>query len=125
MSSTQKKNKKLVDELVQLTIELGITNETLRPHVVSAYRYTMGSPLGLLGDVMMHEAERKASEISSAGRTAQLHFLLGQWGPARLRKELHEMGSFLDGFVHRMDSDPKQLRADIGEDNVTRNGDVR
>lgn len=108
LNASQRRKKARVGELCELAFNRGITSHTLRPHMESPYL-----------------SKKRAQELSDAGMTAQLSYLLEALGERTLRKLLTEtIGSELDGFVHGYSSDPAQVCEDVGRNNVNENGDV-
>jgi hypothetical protein len=67
---------------------------------------------------------KAADEISSAGVAAQLSFLLEAWGATKLNAFLQSTGGILDAIVRETSSSRRQLRKDIGRDNINSDGDV-
>lgn len=120
------KDQQLVEELVRITIERGITSEDLREHVHEAYTGVWkrsGLPWEVL-DSLLEDAAKQAEKISAAGRAAQLHALVDRLGSKGARALVMSMGSMLDGFVRRYSSDPAEVEEDIGWDNINGNGGV-
>jgi hypothetical protein len=112
LNKSQRLRRELVEELVQLALKRGITSHALRPQV-------MDISTGL------NTETGRAEKISGAGMTAQMGFLLGCYGERHMRHLIGEvLGSELDGFVHGYSSDPFEVEADIGRENVNENGDV-
>jgi hypothetical protein len=126
LSASQQRRQDLVEELLQLTIERGVTSKDLRPLVESTcgQQIATGSENSEMWEVIRLHSLARADKISDAGRVAQLYHLYSVWGSYRLRKKLMTLGSQLDGIVKAFSSDPAEVERDIGRENVNSDGDA-
>jgi hypothetical protein len=108
LNKSQRRKLALIDELVKISIARGVTPVDLQPHVkkLCGSNKTFGE------------------NVSAAGLSSQVSFLLGARNEGWVRKVLANSGSVLDGFVQGYSSDPAQVKSRIGRDKIDENGDV-
>lgn len=110
----------LIDELIEICLQRGITNHLLEKKVrdASCRWYKPGDP-------HLEWMEARSAQISAAGVTAQLYYLLEAWGEKRLRKTLMKTGGVLDALSYHTSSTPPAEREELlGRHNVDEDGDV-
>jgi hypothetical protein len=119
VNSSQRRRREKVEELIEICMRNGITNDTLKSavqnRVTSAVRRDT---------IAFFDAEARADRINRAGLMAQLYYLLDVMGPRVLPKWLEDQGSVLDGFVQGFSTSAEERELDVGRDNVDADGCV-
>lgn len=112
MNASQRRKKRLIDELLEHCNARGLGPGFFAPHVQKS-----ASLAGRDRDL------RLGHEVNSAGLTAQLNYLLEVWGHRRLKKLVMKSGGVLDAIVRSTSHTGEQLEQQLGRDNVDENGD--
>jgi hypothetical protein len=115
----ERKRNEMIEGLLQVCHERGITSAHLRKHVLGVYTY-FAEPSSENYPVCV----RSADTVSSAGLTAQLHALLEAHGDKRLMAILLKTGGILDAIVNHTSSSPAEIEEGIGRYNVDGDGDI-
>ena len=119
MSRSQQKFNDDIDGLLAICRLRGISSEHLRAplHKVCINGIDEGT--------QFHDQElARIEDLTAAGLSAQLSFLLKARGIRDLKQFLERTGGVLDAIVLHTSSSPKQLEEDIGRNNIDADGYV-
>ena len=119
MNKRQRQFNAAIDELVEICRLRGIGPQQLR------------IPLGDVctsgatdGSQFYFQELRRVEELTAAGLSAQLSFLLKALGITKLKKFLENTGGILDAIVRHTSSSSQQLNEDTGRDKIDADGHV-